>query len=171
MREEIPLRAFINAQIIREAEKGNDWQAAIRAICEKYASQGLAEYQFMNPAYVVSLLYCLLVVPKELWIGINNDHPVFEDIKKDSVAVNVISKFKITTAIPTRREKEWSDNLYLLHKLRNSIAHANYDIGVVDGRMNFKFLDNNFECSIGKDDLMTFLSVVGAKLAMLRSAP
>lgn len=159
--EEIPQRAFINAQIIQEGLTSGDLNVAIKSICSRY---GLSQYQFMNQAYIVSLLYCLLVVPKEIWIHKNKIHPVFQKI--DEIKLREV--FHIEFCNDLEFEKYFTYKL--LHKLRNSVAHANYH---VDNVMGFTFWDEcngkkNFKCTISASNLMQFLSEFGSYLANLR---
>src|SRR5205085_1628630 len=65
-RSEVPVWAFLNAQIIQEAFRSGDLTKATWRIEESY---GLPpnSLPIINLAHVVSLLYCLIVVPKELW--------------------------------------------------------------------------------------------------------
>ena len=63
--KDIPQRAFINAEILQTALPTEGFQQAIQDIAKKYK---LNDYIYTNPAYCVSLLYCLIVVPKELFV-------------------------------------------------------------------------------------------------------
>ena len=122
----------------------------------------------LNPmlrnTYIVSLLYCLLVVPKEIWIKKQKTHIIFSRLDE--------ARIKSLFDIIHSSDNFASDyNYNVLHKLRNSIAHANFE---VDENMNFIFWDEykgkeNFRCKVNANDLMQFLSVVGAELANLRT--
>ena len=65
LKKEIPQRAFINALILQSAEHTGDFRQAMQEITKK---NGLSDYVYENPAYIVSLLYCLIVVPKEIFL-------------------------------------------------------------------------------------------------------
>lgn len=154
--EQIPKRAFVNAEIIREAEKSKDWKLANRVIKGKY---GIDNYTLLDSAYIVSLMYCLLVVPKELWERKNGKHSIFNELDK----MNLVSLFEINYY----NENNLHKSHVLLRKLRNSISYANYSI---DDNLNFIFWDKrdnklNFEVNITRDNLMKFISEVGAILA------
>ncbi len=160
--EEIPQRAFINAQIVQEAQKSGNWSDAVKSICKRYE---LKDYQFMNQAYVTSLLYCLLVVPKEVWIGKDRAHSVLKKINETQLR----EKFHIQIKKDPTFDVDFKYNL--LHKLRNSVAHVNYKI---DENMIFTFWNESrgnetFRCSITAENLMLFLSEVGSILANQRS--
>ncbi len=161
LRKEIPQRAFINAQIVQLVDKNGDWEGSTSSVANHY---GLGQYQFMGPAYVVSLLYCLLVVPKEIWIKKNKDHNIHNEID-----INELKK-RVSSYTSTNQNFDSDFVFNFIHKLRNSVAHANYEI---DENMNFKFWDEyggneNFRCELDKENLMWLLSVIGEKMANLR---
>jgi hypothetical protein len=159
---EIPQRAFINAQIIQEVQRTGNWAAAVRSICTLYELQN---YEYSNQAHIASLLYCLLVIPKEIWIKKNKAHTVFNAINKKLLR----DSFKIVTIKDQDFESNFTYNL--LHKLRNSVAHANFN---VDEQMNFTFWNESnrgetFRAIVTRDNLMLFISHVGSALANLRA--
>jgi len=162
LRHEIPARAFINAQIIQEVRSTPEFQQAIRNVLESslYYDQGFTQYQFENPAYVVSLLYCLIVVPKELWAKSSSD--IYREIEKHNPSdlFEVQKDSQKPGGTPTYR---------LIHRLRNAIAHAKF---AVDTNMIFTFwdmppgvLEKEWIVRIDVQSLMVFISVVGASLA------
>jgi hypothetical protein len=157
---EIPQLAFINAQIIQRVIDSVAFQAAARAVSGGY---GIRDYQFMNPAYVASLLYCLLVVPRQLFVEGNE---VFWDSQVPPATIS--SHFAIKTAAPEVLQK----SSRFLRRLRNAVAHARFE---VDENLMFVFRDGrnvvDFEVQASKDQLMEFLSDVGSKLANLRALP
>ena len=159
---EIPQRAFINAQIIQLVHGSVAFQSAAHEVSSGY---GIRDYQFMNnPAYVASLLYCLLVVPRQLFVEGNE---IFWDSQVPPATIG--SHFVIKTAAPEILEK----SSQFLRRLRNSVAHARFE---VDEDLMFVFRDgrNNvvdFEVQAPADRLMAFLSDVGSKLANLRPLP
>lgn len=161
---EIPSWAFINAQIAQKAVHSGDLARSVRSVEENY---GLPpeSFSFINPAYMVSLLYCLIVVPKEIW-SLKESHPVYVEIDKNWL----LGLFKI----------ELSDDrfarhpvYYLINHLRNAIAHANF---AIEDNGRFRFWDRKnkssapyFRASMSKDNLEIFLSKIGAHLANLRT--
>ncbi len=166
LQHEIPKRAFINAQIIQEARDKPDFIRSIKKVISspQCSTQGLAEYQYENPAYIASLLYCLIVVPKELWANPKNNDSLYARIEEhhpENLFRTVIhdneNKMGLT---PTR---------LVIYHLRNAVAHARYS---VDNHMGFTFWDQKCEhcppywkVEIDPDKLMTFLSEIGAILA------
>jgi hypothetical protein len=160
-RNEIPVRAFVNALIIDEIL---DDPAFASAISRSMAKVGVpeAEYQFKNPAYLAGLLYCLVVVPKEVWIGSEN-HPLF----LQKLAQDVYRLFNVELC-PSDRVGSVH---YLLTSLRNSLSHANFAVNEAQG---FVFWDHyrrqppHWRASIDNGALMSFISAFGHLADRLR---
>jgi hypothetical protein len=160
--DEIPRRAFINAQIIQQAHDSPAFQLAAHEVSERY---GIADYQFLNPAYVAALLYCLLVVPRQLFVE------GCESFWDSQVPVATIrSYFTIRIVSP----KDLTASSHFLRRLRNAMAHARFE---VDESFVFVFRDGpnrntiEFEVQIAADKLMAFLSEIGSQLANLGTSP
>lgn len=157
---EIPQRAFINAQIIQRVHNSGPFQAAAHEVSGRY---GIRDYEFMNPAYVASLLYCLLVVPRQLFVEGNEG---FWDSQVPPATIS--SYFAIKAAAPEILQR----GSQFLRRLRNAVAHARFE---VDENFVFVFRDGravvDFEVQASADELMAFLSEIGSKLANLRNLP
>jgi hypothetical protein len=69
-RTQIPQSAFINAQVIQQAIRDENLGRSLTEISEHYK---IPRWKLINPAHVASLMYCLIVVPKELWNPSSND--------------------------------------------------------------------------------------------------
>ena len=163
-RQEIPSWAFINAQIAQQAVHSGDLARSVRSV-ETHYGLSAGSLRFINPAYLVSLLYCLVVVPKEVWL-LSENHSVYDKIDKEWL----VALFTI----------ELSDDgfarhpvYYLIHRLRNAVAHANFSIED-DGRFAFWDRKNEksapyFRASISVDCMQELVSKVGALLANLRT--
>ena len=161
--KDIPQSAFINAEIRQAALPTGDFQQAMQDVVKKY---GLTDYTYMNPAYCVSLLYCLIVVPKELFV------------KRNAKAINSrLPVHDITELVNVVLDKDSAedDSEFFLRRLRNSIAHVNYE---VDKSMTFTFKDKRpgekdwkFIVTIEATNFMKFISLIGALLANLRTNP
>ena len=160
-RLQIPQFAFINAQIIQEIIPSIR-ERVINIAYRLYPVLGNS-YEFQNPAYIVSLLYCLLVVPQEIWLT-----------SKAAPELNkFLSDFKPENYFELNDVKQNDKNqLKFIRRLRNSIAHARFSI---NNDYSFEFQDCkpgkpiDFKISISVINLMKFLSEVGAFLANLRS--
>lgn len=163
-RKDIPSWAFINAQIAQEGIRSGDLARSIRSV-EDYYGLPPESFSYINPAYVLSLLYCLIVVPKEIW-PIKKNHPVYSEIDKDCLR----DLFKVELSY---EQFERHRVCHLIHHLRNAVAHANFAIQD-DGRFVFWDQKNKssapyFRASLSEDNLQLFLSKIGARLANLRS--
>ncbi len=121
---------------------------------------------FINPAYVASLLYCLIVVPKEVWV-LGESHAIYDRIDKTWL----LGLFDIE-----KSERRFGDGpvFSLLRHLRNAVSHANFSVAA-DGRFTFwdqkgKAADPYFRASVSLASLQEFLSKVGALFANLRTS-
>ncbi len=159
-RSQIPQSAFINAQVIHDAMVDYDLERSLTQWSEHYK---IPKWNLINPAHVASLLYCLIVVPKELWDPPSNDD-VFVQIGK----YRPLDLFTVRRWTQPANENCIRD---FLRHLRNAISHVRF---TVDGKHNFEFWDErqrveNYRVSITRDKLARFLSIVGHQLANLRS--
>ncbi|HEX7832759.1 MAG TPA: hypothetical protein VF787_24115 [Thermoanaerobaculia bacterium] len=161
LRLEIPARSFINHQILQTPtlQPALDAAAGELFATALYRDQGLiaGEYPLFNQAHVVSLLYCLIVVPKEI-LGLNADDELFRTMDAQSA----FAQFRIH-ASPSPKPETVSYSL--IHAWRNSVSHALFEI---DPRMNFRFWTERnpkWDFSVARDNLMKFLSQYGALLA------
>ncbi len=165
-RSEVPTWAYINAQILQEARAAGLLAPAIARVEAHY---GLASgsLNLENSAFLLSLLYCLIVVPKELWVR--------SGTLPGSIAAMDAQPIVDLFSINVRPPHFEGNPLYvLLHKLRNSISHVRFSIAD-DNHVTFWDQLNekapvNFQASISLRDLMRFLSTVGPLLANLRHA-
>lgn len=156
-RDEIPQRAYINAQIIQLAEKQEAFARCTQEVCESY---GIKSYRVTNPAHAAGLLYCLVVVPRELWRSQN----LLERVK----ALEPQKLFKI---IVSPLSKDPIDGF--IRHLRNAVAHADFSV-TKDGVFTFRDRRNRdnppkFEAEISSENLAIFLSSVGAEMANARN--
>jgi hypothetical protein len=163
VRTEIPALAWINAQIIQEAERMGSLNGPTRQV-ETFYGLPAGSLRILNPAHLIGLLYCLIVVPKELWFK-DESHPVFTRIHYDKL-VGLISVSKKTGKFDTH------PSYRLLRHLRNSVAHARF--ALVDDK--FEFWDQEprtdretFRATSSLAQLSEFVSYVGPILANLRN--
>lgn len=153
-RDEIPQRAFIDAQIIGAAQASGHLEPSIAVVSGKYC---LEDYRVLGPAHAAGLLYCLLVVPRELWWS--------EEILARVEAHAPQSYFSFNEPPGSTEE--------LFRRLRNAVAHADF---TVSSEGTFTFEDGGirgssprFSATIELPQLQRFLCVVGAELANSRS--
>jgi hypothetical protein len=161
---EIPSLAYINAQIIQSAFSAGELAAATDRV-ESYYGLPSHSLKVMNPAYLISLLYCLIVVPKQLWLG--NGLPL-SLVTLD--ARSVLSQVDISIRPP-----DFDKDLMFqfLRRLRNAIAHVRFSISN-EGQITFwdqpgEQSPRCFQASMSLEALGEFLSIVGPALANLRN--
>jgi hypothetical protein len=127
-RNEIPLRALLNAAIIDRAVETAEFEECVRTVLKLAGSMG--SYQFKNPAFIAGFLYCVIVVPKEIWLS-SEDNPIYQKLHDEKV----VDLFEIKLKDP---EYDTKPTYFLIHRLRNAIAHANFEI---DQSQAFTFKD------------------------------
>lgn len=118
MNEKIPGIAYIEAQILHRASAQSLLAPAVRYIEAEYGLQqgSLGSGVFLETR-IISLLYSLIVVPKEFW-KLSKNHPVYTRIKESwsPESVNIIVD-----------KSHWEEPIYrFVHHLRNAMAHANF---------------------------------------------
>jgi len=154
-RDEIPLRALLNAAIIDRVVETSTFKQGVGEVLTLAGSPG-AEYQFKNPAFIVGFLYCVIVVPKEIWISSPED-----TVYKRLEAEKVVDLFDIRL-----KDNAFDSHpaYFLIHRLRNAIAHANFD---VDQSQSFVFRDRRersgshfWEAWVSNANLFRFLNVL-----------
>jgi hypothetical protein len=127
---------------------------------------GLEGYSVINPAYVISLLYCLVVVPKELWLTHESEllHAGLARLQPEKL-------FELERVDPLFSKRPAAE---LIRHLRNSVAHADFSVDQ-DGR--FRFFDQSkhgteprFIASITLGNMERFLTIVGGELANTRAS-
>jgi hypothetical protein len=152
-RDEIPHRAFIDARIIQHALASGHLSTSTNVVSSFYDISG---YKLLGPAHAVGLLYCLIVVPRELWWS--------PELLTRLEALNPLSFFSFSAAPKSVDE--------LFRHLRNALAHADFSISSV-GTFTFRARsDRNepprFIATIALPQLEKFLSIVGAEMANAR---
>lgn len=161
----IPKLAYIQAQIVNQSAKQGLLNETARTIEKEYKMKdGILGNGVFFQSSAISLLYSLIVVPREFW-KLGQGHSIYSEIG------NIWS---IESVIIVKDKSDFKDPVYkFVHHLRNAIAHA-----------NFKFCDNHFEfwdkfkekpekfrARISHDDLNDFLEKVGSMFANYDSLP
>lgn len=158
-RYQIPTACWVNVAIIDRLQ-GND---AFRKCCIQVPRAEGARlsthdepWPFMNLSWGAYMLYCFVVVPKELY-QLQADDDFYESLKsKDAMARFSFNKQKYSFD---------HDPLYHLRSLRNAVSHVHFTIDASD---TFLFWDHppgkpckrHWEVSVAHDDLMRFLQLV-----------
>ena len=166
-RREIPSRAFLNAAIIDRAVQTEAFAESARLALTGAGFAPDLQYQFKNPAFIAGLLYCLIVVPKEIWISAKDD-PVYRRLEEKGL----LALFKVNLK---HKDYDKAPMYYLIHRLRNAVAHARFSI---DASQAFKFWDQpekdaqrSWEASISNEHLMCFLSKLAQVIVFLQDDP
>lgn len=106
------------------------------------------DFPLKNQGLAISLLYMLLVVPREMWGNQQPDRPQFLFETRNLFTIEV-GNF---------------DTSKFLRYMRNSISHANFDI-TTDGQYTFWNQQNNgavnFKVKILHSDLFKFITEIG----------
>jgi hypothetical protein len=182
MRLDLPKWAFMNAQILQNADAAGDLARAV-AVVESAYGVPRGTLRIRNLAYLVSLLYCLIVVPKELW-PIEGKQPSkrpptlrFPD-HTFLAAIEWNTKPTYFSDGPVSGEIVDDDDrvFYFVYHLRNALSHANFAITPSQG---FRFWDpkdsgdvpkRRFDATMSLAVVEHFLATVGAVLANTRPA-
>lgn len=163
-RKEIPTWALINTLVLHKAICTDDFARCVREVEEEFkVAPGAFKIACRNFADTVGFLYCLIVVPKEVWL-LNENHAIYASFDKNWL----LSLFKVEMA-----EDRFSSHpvYYLIHHLRNAIAHARFSIADDE---TFTFWDQRpggevyFRASASFDSFVKFLVEVGRRFADLR---
>lgn len=163
MNEKIPALAYIEAQILHRASTQELLLPAVRSVEAEYGFQSgyLGSGVFLETR-ILSLLYSLIVVPKEFW-RLDQNHQIYGQI----------GKYWSLEMVNLKVDKShWRDPIYrFIHHLRNAMAHANFEFK----SGNFEFWDqynNNpetYRATLSTAAIQQFLEVVGALLANLKN--
>jgi hypothetical protein len=162
VRLDIPARAYLNHQILTAAEQRNDLRHSKEELflTPQYVNQKLsaAQYSLTNtPSQIASLLYCLIVVPKEI-LDFPEDHFLFKRLDK----LDIKKSFQISV-FPIGFDR--APSYHIIQALRNSVAHVLYKI---DEQFNVDFwTDRNpkWKARATISELCNFLSTFGKELA------
>lgn len=163
-RAQIPAAAWLNAHIVLRAENLPEFQACIKSVIDE-AGGGIANHRVTDQSFIVSLLYCLLVVPKELWLSEDGVHHLELESK------GLLQYFEVVRL--TARPDE-TETACLLRRMRNAVAHVHY---TVDADTNWRFWDQSrgesepgFIVRTDKTRIGDFLSAIGPYLVALSQA-
>lgn len=155
---DVPARAYINAQLLLLLEKGGTLFEAKKELFSKesYVEVELNsyDYQINDHSLAISLLYCIIVVPREI-LDLPENHMIFKYFDEKQV-----------TNFFTINEPKQINSKLLIERLRNSVAHALFSITNVTGIGLYKFWNDQkpFNATINHDELLKFLSIIGQRL-------
>ena len=163
MNEKIPRIAYIEAQILHRASAQGLLAPSVRSVEAEYGLQpgSLGSGVFLETR-ILSLLYLLIVVPKEFW-SLSENHPIYGQIKES---------WSLETVGIIEDRSHWQESIYkFVHHLRNAMAHANFEFK----SGNFEFWDQyknkpeTYRAVLSVPVMQHFLEVVGSLLANLKN--
>lgn len=156
LRRQIPLTSFLNGVIIPKADALKEVRSVCGAVMLQVGKPSF-EYSLMNAAHIAGMLYCLLVVPRELF-DLPQDDALFQAIRAEKLS----RRFEIIKCDDQFRSDPEGQ---LLRRLRNAVSHGNFAIW--DDHL-FDFWDklpnahdHNWEARITRENLLFVLSSLG----------
>jgi hypothetical protein len=157
--EQIPPFAYIEAQILHRAAKEGALVATAQLVERTYGvPSGTFGRGIFFEIRLLSLLYFLVVVPKELW-DLDESHPIYDEIARE---------WALTHVVVFLDNSSWQKPIYrFIHHLRNAVAHANFEFK----QQNFEFWDENrsgavrYRAAVSVTAIERFLEIVGSRLA------
>ncbi|MCY2925079.1 MAG: hypothetical protein NT031_06500 [Planctomycetota bacterium] len=160
LRLDIPVRAIMNDNLRHRIEHGASFLEAKKDYFgEPWAKQaGIDPYAYTTDDQVraVSLLYCLIVVPREL-LKLAPNHELYRRLD----ALNVDRHFNVKRPVPI-------DSYRLITSLRHAVAHGLFSIQQSNQETQYTFWTERnplFEAEITNSRLTEFLNEVGIPLA------
>lgn len=159
-RQDIPIGCAVNVAIINELSRTDVFNEACINVPLKFnikpPNKG-APWPFFNISWGSYMMYCLLVVSKEIY-NLSKD----DDFFKDLIAKDVMKDFKIK-----KERSSFTENpRYHFKSMRNAISHVHYE--VKDDEISFwdfadmKDEDNkekwHWEVTVSHEDFKVFLA-------------
>lgn len=161
LRWEIPPRSYMNAQLLSLVEGGATLADAKKVLFSQpqYAASfddmDIAKYRPHDHSLIASLLYCTIVVPREI-LNLPQNHDVYRRFD----TANIASRF--TSLRPAM------DSYTLIRCLRNSVAHALFSVTQEHGEFIYRFWTERNpkldEATINHRELLAFIETVGSPL-------
>lgn len=164
MSKDIPALAYIEQQILGRAVASGSFQNHVGELEVEY---GLTPGTLGNGLFwqvrVLSLLYALILFPKEYW-GMDQDDPVYREVAEQWS----VDRIRVLT-----QDRKYGNTVYgFIHRLRNALAHASiafYDDGIeISDSWNGQFA---FRARVSNDEATAFLEKVGSIMANRRNRP
>jgi hypothetical protein len=156
---EIPSMAFIEAQVIQHPMTLEACRSVIQEIERQYqVPTGSLGDGIFYQSRILSLLYTLIVFPKEVW-SLDQADPFYEEVSR---------KVDINGFLVQSGKRDFEDPHYnLVHRIRNAVAHANVEFK----EPNIIFSDRNgWQATASVEVVWHFLSEIGAIMANLRNS-
>jgi hypothetical protein len=158
MDKNIPRFAYIEAQILHRAARLGSLNFTARLVEVEYKiPPGTLGNGIFFQTRTLSLLYLLIVLPKEYWV-LKEAAPIYSKIEKSWSINNV----KIVIDI-----NDFKNPVYaFIHHLRNAVAHAHFEF--VDNTFVFwnqRNKQTTYKAEVSFSAMESFLEVVGSLMA------
>ena len=162
MNKEIPGLAYIEQQILGPAAAGGDLRSHVGEVEAAYGLlPGTLGDGLFFQTRLLSLLYLLVLFPKEYW-GMDKNDSIYREIEERWS----LDRIRVITA-----DEKYGKTVYgFIHRLRNALAHADIrfhgdEIEITDswkGQIVYRV-------RISNDEIEFFLETVGAIMANRRN--
>ena len=156
---EIPRMAFVEAQVLQHPMTLEACRSVIPEIERQYqVPTGSLGDGIFYQSRILSLLYTLIVFPKEVW-SLDQADPLYDEVSK---------KVDIDGFVVRSGRQDFKDPHYnLVHRIRNAVAHANIEFK----EPNIIFQDRNgWQATASLEVVWRFLTEIGAIMANLRNS-
>lgn len=158
MDKQIPKLAYLEAQILHRAAKLGVLSSTARVIEREHNYPiGMLKNGVFFKTRTLSLIYLLIVLPKEYW-ALKQTAPIYSQIEQ----LWSVNQIRVVTD-----SQEFEKPIYaFIHHLRNALAHAHFDF--ID--YNFVFWNQKnknitYKVEVSFSAMESFLEVVGSLLA------
>ena len=162
MSKDIAAWAFLEQAVLASAERHGSLRShAQRVEKGKCLPPGYLATGLIWQTRVLSLLYMLILFPKEYW-NLDQCHPIYRDIEQ---------RWSVNAVRVVTPDEKYGNTVYgFVHRLRNALAHASIvfqgdDIEIWNtwkGRESYR-------ARISRKEAEKFLETVGSRMANLRN--
>jgi hypothetical protein len=160
LRLDLPARAYVNAQILALVERGATLLEAKKHLFltnPLYRDHDFDVYGWtlQDTSQVLGLLYCTVVVPREI-LNLPANHTLYRELE----STELLTFFDIRTPTPC-------DAFALVQGLRHSAAHALFEIAVEKAEVFCRFWNDrqDFDVRVSEPALRKAVEFIGARLS------
>jgi hypothetical protein len=160
LRLDLPARAYINAQLLALVDRGATFLEAKKHLFSTnplYRDHDFDVYGWPlnDTSQLLSLLYCTVVVPREI-LDLPANHVLYRELE----ATDLLKFFDIVKPVSC-------DAFSLIRGLRNATAHALFEITADKGEVFYRFWNDrsDFEVRIPEPALRAAVQLIGSRLS------